>query len=147
MNRLIVAPLALCTLLFVVFGVGSSTAARSSHVSITPAPAFTGAQLSQYAAADWPVTGGDLQNDRYSSLAAITPANVGSLKLAWHIHLGECAAYQAAAPPVAPGIPAICLGPGDIRLAHTTREQVPITDLIACTQVLAITAIRYCGSG
>ena len=42
------------------------------------------------------MVGGDLQNDRYSSLTQITPANVGKLTLAWHIHLGECAAYQAA---------------------------------------------------
>jgi acetylornithine deacetylase len=43
------------------------------------------------------------------------------------------------------GIPAICLGPGDIHLAHTTSERVPIGDLIACTQALAVTAMRYCG--
>src|SRR6185312_772420 len=43
------------------------------------------------------------------------------------------------------GIPAICLGPGDIHLAHTTSESVPISDLVACAQALAITAIRHCG--
>jgi acetylornithine deacetylase len=43
------------------------------------------------------------------------------------------------------GIPAICLGPGDINLAHTTSESVPIGDLVACAQTLAITALRHCG--
>ncbi|MEA2661453.1 MAG: hypothetical protein QOH08_1025, partial [Chloroflexota bacterium] len=43
------------------------------------------------------------------------------------------------------GIPAICLGPGDIRLAHTTEERVPIADLVSCTQALAIAAMRFCG--
>lgn len=42
------------------------------------------------------------------------------------------------------GIPAICLGPGDIHLAHTTSESVPIGDLVACAQALAVTALRYC---
>ena len=43
------------------------------------------------------------------------------------------------------GIPAVCLGPGDIHLAHTTDEYVPIRELVACTQAIAITAMRYCG--
>lgn len=43
------------------------------------------------------------------------------------------------------GIPAICLGPGDLHLAHTTFESVPITDLVDCAQALAITALRFCG--
>ena len=42
-------------------------------------------------------------------------------------------------------IPAICLGPGDIRLAHTTAEAVPIAELVACAQTLAVTALRHCG--
>ena len=45
------------------------------------------------------------------------------------------------------GIPAICLGPGDIRLAHTTSESVPVADLVACTQALAVAAMRFCGVG
>ncbi len=43
------------------------------------------------------------------------------------------------------GIPAICLGPGDVYLAHTTSESVPVADLVACAQALALTALRYCG--
>jgi acetylornithine deacetylase len=44
------------------------------------------------------------------------------------------------------GIPAICLGPGDVYLAHTSSESVPIADLVACAQALAVTALRFCGS-
>jgi acetylornithine deacetylase len=44
------------------------------------------------------------------------------------------------------GIPAICLGPGDIRVAHTPSESVPIADLVACAQALALTAYRFCTS-
>lgn len=43
------------------------------------------------------------------------------------------------------GIPAICLGPGDLHLAHTTSESVPIADLVDCTQALAVTAMRFSG--
>jgi acetylornithine deacetylase len=43
------------------------------------------------------------------------------------------------------GIPAVCLGPGDSLLAHTTDESVPIADLVACCQALAVAAMRFCG--
>ncbi len=42
------------------------------------------------------------------------------------------------------GIPTICLGPGDLHLAHTTAESVNITDLVACAQAIALTALRFC---
>ena len=42
------------------------------------------------------------------------------------------------------GIPAVCLGPGSISLAHTTDECVPIADLVACAQALAVAAMRFC---
>jgi acetylornithine deacetylase len=42
------------------------------------------------------------------------------------------------------GIPSICLGPGDIHLAHTAEESVPIDDLVACAKALAVTAMRFC---
>ena len=43
------------------------------------------------------------------------------------------------------GIPAVCLGPGDIHLAHTSEESVPIADLVACSQAIAVAAMRFCG--
>jgi acetylornithine deacetylase len=43
------------------------------------------------------------------------------------------------------GIPAICVGPGRIELAHTSSESVPIADLVDCTQALALGAMRFCG--
>ena len=44
------------------------------------------------------------------------------------------------------GIPAVCYGPGDIYLAHTTEERVPIGDLVACAQGIALAALRFCGT-
>jgi acetylornithine deacetylase len=43
------------------------------------------------------------------------------------------------------GIPSICLGPGDIHLAHTCDESVPIDDLVDCCKALAVSAMRFCG--
>jgi acetylornithine deacetylase len=43
------------------------------------------------------------------------------------------------------GIPAVCYGPGDIYRAHTVDERVPITDLVACAQGIALAALRFCG--
>jgi acetylornithine deacetylase len=41
------------------------------------------------------------------------------------------------------GIPAVCYGPGDVQLAHTADEHVPVADLVACTQGIAVAAMRF----
>ncbi|MDQ8154965.1 MAG: M20/M25/M40 family metallo-hydrolase, partial [Gemmatimonadota bacterium] len=46
----------------------------------------------------------------------------------------------------AAGIPAICYGPGDIRLAHSATEWVPIDEVRRATAVLAQTAIDWFGA-
>jgi acetylornithine deacetylase len=43
------------------------------------------------------------------------------------------------------GIPAVCYGPGDVHLAHGTDELVPIADLVACAQGIALATMRFCG--
>jgi acetylornithine deacetylase len=63
------------------------------------------------------------------------PARVGGLDN-WH---------DGATLTVEAGIPAVCYGPGDIHLAHTAGERVPISDLVACAQGLALAAMRFCG--
>jgi acetylornithine deacetylase len=44
------------------------------------------------------------------------------------------------------GIPAVCYGPGDIHRAHTADERVPVADLVACAQGIALAAIRFCST-
>jgi acetylornithine deacetylase len=44
------------------------------------------------------------------------------------------------------GIPAVCYGPGDVHQAHSADERVPIADLVACAQGIALAAMRFCGS-
>ena len=64
--------------------------------AITPSPAYTADQLNAPAADNWLTNMGNLSGWRYSSLKQITPANVGTLKEAWHINLGTCVTKDAA---------------------------------------------------
>lgn len=43
------------------------------------------------------------------------------------------------------GTPAIAFGPGHIKQAHAVDEFVPLSETITCAQVLAVTAMRFCG--
>ena len=43
------------------------------------------------------------------------------------------------------GIPAICFGPGDIALAHSAEEWVPVDEIEKATKVLARLATEWCG--
>jgi acetylornithine deacetylase len=45
----------------------------------------------------------------------------------------------------AAGIPAICFGPGDIRLAHAAEEYVPVGEIERATAVLERLARQWCG--
>ena len=42
------------------------------------------------------------------------------------------------------GIPAICFGPGDIRLAHSAEEWIPVNEIERATAVLARLATSWC---
>jgi acetylornithine deacetylase len=41
--------------------------------------------------------------------------------------------------------PTLMFGPGDIRRAHRPNEYVPVDELIACTETLAVGILRHCG--
>jgi len=45
----------------------------------------------------------------------------------------------------AAGIPAICFGPGDIRLAHAAEEYVKIDEIERATEILSRLATQWCG--
>ena len=63
------------------------------------------------------------------------PGSIGGLDN-WH---------DGATLTVEAGIPAVCFGPGSIHRAHSVDECVPIDDLVACAQRIALTAMRFCG--
>ena len=43
-------------------------------------------------------------------------------------------------------MPAVCYGPGDVYVAHGVQEHVPVGDLVACTQGIAVAAMRFLGA-
>lgn len=45
------------------------------------------------------------------------------------------------------GIPAVCFGPGDIALAHSATEFVPLTEIDAATRVLSRFVYSWCNTG
>jgi glucose dehydrogenase len=91
-RRTKVALLCVAFALAAVISIGLATAAPR-HLTAAP-PAFTAKQLGTPPGNDWITPGGDLQNDHYSTLKDINLSNVGTLKQAWHIHLGETARQQ-----------------------------------------------------
>lgn len=42
--------------------------------------------------------------------------------------------------------PTVAFGPRTIAVAHAVDEHVPVEDLVACSQALALTAMRFCGA-
>lgn len=43
------------------------------------------------------------------------------------------------------GIPTIVLGPGDLALAHSPRESVPVTEIVEAARIYAALALEFCG--
>jgi len=42
------------------------------------------------------------------------------------------------------GVPTVILGPGDLALAHSPRESVPVAELAAAARIYAATALAFC---
>jgi acetylornithine deacetylase len=59
-------------------------------------------------------------------------------------HIAGMTAWTDAALLNEAGIPAICFGPGDIRLAHAAEEWIPISEIERATAVLARLATSWC---
>ena len=85
--------------------------------AITPAPEFTGDELSALPERNWLANGGNVQGQRYSPLDQINASNVSQLKGVWRTHLGSgiAAKYsQEATPVVYEGIMYVPTGNNDI---------------------------------
>jgi alcohol dehydrogenase (cytochrome c) len=93
----------------IVVAAGILTASASSSgvhkTAISPAPAWTDAQLSASSSANWLLYYGDLSGDRYSTLNQINTSNASQLKQVWQMSLGTCTASIIAGNPVVPGAP------------------------------------------
>jgi quinoprotein glucose dehydrogenase len=64
-------------------------AAAARYITAAAALVAVSCARRQSASSDWPITGGDPGNSRYSSLAQIDRSNVGRLRLAWSYHTGD----------------------------------------------------------
>ena len=64
-----------------------ATIAGAAERKVTPAPAFTAKQLVELPSANWVTNGGNLTNQRYSTLKQIDTNNVKQLKGAWMTRL------------------------------------------------------------
>ncbi len=74
----------------------------TAAAQITPAPAFSEAQLAALPTDNWITNGGSLANQRYSPLDEISTDNVSKLKGVWMTHLGSATAakYSAESQPL-----------------------------------------------
>jgi alcohol dehydrogenase (cytochrome c) len=82
---------------------GHAVAGTAAFPTNALAPAFTAADLSAVPGENWLTNGGNVSNNRFSSLNQINTSNVSQLKQAWHIHLdgsGKAAKYSAEGTPV-----------------------------------------------
>src|SRR2546428_1495500 len=107
--------------------------------------AFQPADLSVFPTDNWPVVGGNYQQDHYSALSQINTGNVASLKEVWHIHLdgsGTAPKFNDEATPLVwGGVVFIPTGNNDVfaidgatgnRIWTHLSNQVQINNTVCC---------------
>ncbi len=65
----------------------NGNAGKAATAAVPFIPAFQPVDLSGFPTENWPVVGGNYQQDHYSALSQINVGSVAALKEAWHIHL------------------------------------------------------------
>jgi acetylornithine deacetylase/succinyl-diaminopimelate desuccinylase-like protein len=60
--------------------------------------------------------------------------------------MGSWSAFTDGALLQTAGIPAVIFGPGDVSLAHTDEEHIPLSELVMAAEVYAVFAAAVCGS-
>jgi quinohemoprotein ethanol dehydrogenase len=85
----------------------ATPAVRAAHakaaITINPAPIFAPTDLNAYPTDNWPIVGGNNQQNHYSALNSINTTNVAGLKAVWHVHLdgsGTGTKYSDEATPI-----------------------------------------------
>ena len=119
----VVIPL-ICTAATFARPFSSGSVAASAAATIEPAPAFTPAQQQPYAGADWLTIGGNLNNDRYSTLTQINRTNVGGLRRAWRTVLPPASLKSAGALGGRPSFQANALAYKGVLYISTGANQV-----------------------
>ena len=104
---------------------------RNSHPDLNADASITTSQIASDVSSDAPIMTEMLGTLRHEQL----PARVEGLS-AWT----DAALLNAA------GVPTICFGPGDIGLAHSATEYVPLTEIDAATRVFTQLAHSWCNT-
>lgn len=86
------AVLLAATALVVATSASATPSAHSAATAIAPIPAFSTADYAAIPGDNWISTGGNLANQRYSSLDQINTTNAASLTQAWMTHLDKSGA-------------------------------------------------------
>lgn len=95
-------------------------------------------------------TGGQFASGRYD--AARDEGRLAALVSAAHADVTRGPAPRERGAPygsdlrlyAAAGIPTLHYGPGEVRLAHSPQESVPVDELVAVTEALVLTLVRAC---
>lgn len=107
----------ICVWLIALSVPGAPTVAQERSM-IRPAPPFSDSELTAWTARDWPTNGGNIFNQRYSSLRQVDRDNVAELKGVWRTHLrgsGLEPKYSGEATPVVyDGVIYISTGADDV---------------------------------
>jgi len=118
LGRKAVLAAASALVLVAALAVASTASAKSSATTITAAPAFSASDLAATPGANWLSTGGNLANQRYSSLTQINTSNASQLQQVWETHLdgsGAAAKYsQEDSPIVYNGVMYVVTGNDDV---------------------------------
>jgi acetylornithine deacetylase len=104
---------------------------RDTHPDLNADASITTSQIASDVSSDAPIMTEMLGALRHEQL----PARVEGLS-AWT----DAALLNAA------GVPTICFGPGDIGLAHSATEYVPLTEIDAATRVFTRLAHSWCNT-
>jgi len=98
----------------------------------------------------WPNTVMPLEIDADESIVAVTCEAVADIGGPARL-TGLDSWYDGATFTLLAGTPAVGLGPSGLgrdgaSVAHAVDEHVPVADLVRCAQVIAVAALRFCGT-
>jgi quinohemoprotein ethanol dehydrogenase len=125
--------------------ISTALCAAPAQAQVARSPAYSGARLVESAGAEWVTNGGNIYNQRYSSLTGINRDNIDQLEPAWRVSLngsGNATKYSGQAQPlVHQGTIFVPTGANDVFAVEATTGNIlwaheahldPSIDVICC---------------